>query len=137
MKYLFLALFSATASAQFSDLSLCHVEQGALDTHVYTDCVGIKSASTQKLKSDLSIKALYDFITRGTKDLASLEAYLSDDVLGMLHAIILSEGKPEFYTTAGNSILVKTKGGLTIFEKHDGYWLQKLISGLNEDTRPK
>jgi len=131
MKYLALFLFSMSCSAQFSDLSLCNQNIEILDTTSYTECVGIDDGTTQKITSTLLIKDFYNYITLGINDLESLEAHLQDDAIGRIHTLILTEGKPNFYTIAGNSILIMTKNGLIIFEKHDKYWLQKMVSKIN------
>ena len=95
----------------------------------YSNCVGVADASVQTLKSEITTKQLYDYITLAIKDVSVLEQHLlSDDMLGRVHALISIDPQPLYYTTVGNNILVKTKEGLNIFEKHDGYWLQKLVS---------
>lgn len=128
MKRLLILLLPSTCFAQFSDLSLCENKQTMLEMDFYTHCVGIADASVHKLKSDITTKQLYDYITIGLKDVSVLEKYLSDDLIGIVHAIISIDPNPLYYTTVGNNILIMTKDGLNIFEKHDGYWLQKLVS---------
>ena len=128
MKKLLILLLPSTCFAQFSDLSLCENKQTMLGIDFYSNCVGVADASVQKLKSEITTKQLYDYITLGIKDVSVLEQHLSDDMLGRVHALISIDPNPLYYTTVGNNILVKTKDGLNIFEKHDGYWLQKLVS---------
>ncbi|MEH6396297.1 hypothetical protein [Pseudoalteromonas sp.] len=128
MKKLLILLLPSTCFAQFSDLSLCENKQTMLGMDFYTNCVGVADASVQKIESEITTKQLYDFITIGIKDVSILEQHLSDDMLGRVHALISIDPNPLYYTTVGNNILVKTKEGLNIFEKHDGYWLQKLVS---------
>ncbi|MGO3847983.1 MAG: hypothetical protein ACTJIB_06805 [Pseudoalteromonas prydzensis] len=129
MKKLLILLLPSTCFAQFSDLSLCENKQTMLGLDFYTNCVGVADASVHKLKSDITAKQLYDYITLAIKDVSALEQHLlSDDLIGIVHALISIDPQPLYYTTVGNNILVKTKEGLNIFEKHDGYWLQKLVS---------
>jgi len=131
MKYLPLILFSTACSAQFSDLSLCKENQGGLGSKFYTECVGMADSSTQKITSTILIEEFYNYVTQGINNLESLETQLKDDAIGRIHALILAEGKPIFYTTSGNSVLIMTKNGLIIFEKHNNYWLQKMVSKIN------
>ncbi|GAA80153.1 MULTISPECIES: hypothetical protein [unclassified Pseudoalteromonas] len=128
MKKLLILLFPSTCFAQFSDLSLCENKQTMLGIDFYSNCVGVADASVQKLKSEITAKQLYDYITLSIKDVSVLEEHLSDDMIGRVHALISIDPNPLYYTTVGNNVLVKTKEGLNIFEKHDGYWLQKLVS---------
>ena len=128
MKKFLVLLLPSTCFAQFSDLSLCEDKQTMLGVDFYDKCVGVADASVQKLKSDITVEQLYDYITTGIKDVNSLEKHLSDDMIGRVHALILIDPNPLYYTTVGNNILVNTREGLNIFEKHDGYWLQKLVS---------
>lgn len=128
MKKLLILLLPSTCFAQFSDLSLCENKQSMLGMDFYTHCVGVADASVKKLESDVTTKQLYDYITLGLKDASTLERFLSDDLIGTLHAIISIDPELHYYTTVGNNVLVMTKEGLNIFEKHDGYWLQKLVS---------
>lgn len=129
MKKLLILLLPSTCFAQFSDLSLCENKQTMLGIDFYSNCVGVADASVQTLKSEITTKQLYDYITLAIKDVSVLEQHLlSDDMLGRVHALISIDPQPLYYTTVGNNILVKTKEGLNIFEKHDGYWLQKLVS---------
>ena len=128
MKKLLILLLPSTCFAQFSDLSLCENKQTMLGLDFYTNCVGVADASVHKLKSEITAKQLYDYITIGIKDVSVLEKHLSDDLIGIVHALISIDPNPLYYTTVGNNVLDKTKEGLNIFEKHDGYWLQKLVS---------
>ncbi len=128
MKKFLVLLLPSTCFAQFSDLSLCEDKQTMLGMDFYDKCVGVADASVQKLKSDITVEQLYDYITTGIEDVNALEKHLSDDMIGRVHALISIDPNPLYYTTVGNNILVNTREGLNIFEKHDGYWLQKLVS---------
>ena len=98
MKKLLILLLPSTCFAQFSDLSLCENKQTMLGIDFYSNCVGVADASVQKLKSDITAKHLYDYITLAIKDVSVLEQrLLSDDLIGIVHALISIDPNPLYY----------------------------------------